>query len=289
MQHARPLVVLSLAVLCFASGAAAAPAPHDPKGQMDEIFFLSGLEEQLRILSDGLGAGLAPHIQQLPAPQAQALERAILREFSRDALQRAVEARLERAYDARNASAVLIWLRSPLGRRISKLEIAASGADAAREMQSYAQLIQTESGAPPAARVALIASLEEATGMSDFTVDLSLTSALATALGVNGALPVEHRADEDEIRAGIEAQRPMLRAQIQQVTQIAMLYSYRSLSDPELRDYVAFASGGPGQWYHGVVKSALLDAIVRASLRVGESVATDLREMPSPLPASPAQ
>lgn len=287
MLHAKSLVALPILLAALALRAAAAPAPNDPKGQMDEIFFLSGLEAQLDVVGESLEAALGQQIQQLPPAQSQALQSAVLREFAADALKRQVEGHLERAYQPQHAARVLEWLRSPIGRHIAKLDLAAARPEGALAMQRYAA--DLESNPPPAPRVSLIRQLDAATGMTDFTVDAALTAALATALGANGALPPEIRGTESDIRAAVEAQRQLLRPEMERMITASMLHSYQSLGDAELRGYIDFSNGEAGRWYHQSVKRALLDTLEGASTRVGRAVAETFTTAEDPVPASPTR
>ena len=284
--HARTPVALSVLLAALALRADAAPAPNDLRGQMDEIFFLSGLEAQLDVVGESLGAAIAPQVQHLPPAQGQALESAVLREFGADALQREVEKHLERAYQPQHAARVLQWLRSPTGRRIAKLDLAAAKPEGAAALERYARNLGADP--PPATRVSLIRQLDAATGMTDFTVDAALTSALATALGANGALPPERRGAESDIRAAVEAQRIALRPEIEMMITASMLYSYQSLGDGELLSYIDFSNSEAGHWYHESVKRALLNTLEGASTRVGRAVAATFSAAEDPVPASPA-
>jgi hypothetical protein len=287
MRRAKSVTVLFLAALSPAWIAAAAPAPGVPKGQMDEIFSLSGLEEQLELMGKGLGAALAPRLEGMPDPQRQALERALLAEFSSETLQRGMEARLERIYDARLAEAVLAWLRSPIGRRITKLEISVAGPQADAELRAYVQRAMQGDDGASAPRLALMQALDAATGMTEFTLEVTMATALATASGINGTLPAAERRDADELSRAVQAQRETLRSQIEQMTRISMLFTYRELDDTEIGQYIAFARSEAGRWYQDAVKRALLDVLVDASERVGRRVALELREAGAQ-PASPA-
>ena len=284
MLHARSLAALPILLVALAFRADAAPAPNDPKGQMDEIFFLSGLEAQLDVVGENLGAAIGPQIQHLPLAQGQALENAVLREFAAEALQREVERHLERAYQPQYAEFALQWLRSPIGRRIAKLDLAAAKPEGAAALESYARNIG--SNPPPATRVSLIRQLDAATGMTDFTVDAALTAALATTLGANGALPSANRSAESDIRAVVEAQRSALRPEIETMITASMLYSYQSLEDGELSSYIDFSNSEAGRWYHESVKRALLSTLEGASTRVGRAVAASLGAAEDPVPAS---
>jgi hypothetical protein len=287
MLHARSLVALPILLVALALRADAAPAPNDPKGQMDEIFFLSGLEAQLDVVGESLGEAIRPQIQHLPLAQGQALESAVLREFGAEGLQREVERHLERAHQPQHAELVLQWLRSPVGRRIAKLDLAAARPEGAAALQSYARNLG--SNPPPAPRVSLIRQLDAATGMTDFTVDAALTSALATTLGANAALPPAKQGAESDIRAAVEAQRDALRPEIEMMITATMLYSYQSLGDADLRSYIDFSNSEAGRWYHESVRRALLETLEGASTRVGRAVAAAFSTAEDPVPMSPAR
>jgi hypothetical protein len=287
MLHARSLVALPILLVALALGADAAPARNDPKGQMDEIFFLSGLEAQLDVVGESLGEAIRPQIQHLPLAQGQALESAVLREFGAEGLQREVERHLERAHQPQHAELVLQWLRSPVGRRIAKLDLAAARPEGAAALQSFARNLG--SNPPPAPRVSLIRQLDAATGMTDFTVDAALTSALATTLGANAALPPAKQGTESEIRAVVEAQRDALHPEIEMMITASMLYSYQSLGDTELRSYIDFSNSEAGRWYHESVKRALLETLEGASTRVGRAVAAAFSAAEDPVPMSSAR
>jgi hypothetical protein len=287
MLHARSLFALPVLLVALALRVDAAPTPNDPKGQMDEIFFLSGLEARLDLVGESLGAAIRSQIQHLPLAQGQALEDAVLREFAAGALQREVERHLERSCQPQHAELTLQWLRSPLGRRIAKLDLAAARPEGAAALQSYAG--DLGNNPPPVARLSLIRQLDAATGLTDFTVDAAITSALATTLGANAVLPPAKQGAENDIRAAVEAQREGLRPEIEMMITASMLYSYQSLGDAELRSYIDFSSSEAGRWYHESVKRALLETLEGAATRVGRTVAASFGAAEDPVPSSPAR
>ena len=72
MLHARSLAALPILLVALAFRADAAPAPNDPKGQMDEIFFLSGLEAQLDGIREKIHDRLRERIARLLGPETPA-------------------------------------------------------------------------------------------------------------------------------------------------------------------------------------------------------------------------
>jgi hypothetical protein len=248
--------------------------------EMQEIFRLSGLEAQIGALDRAVAASLVPNLQRVPAAQADVVREAVLRAWSAPVIQQDVSARLAKAHDPQQAPATLRWLRSPLGRRVTELETHASSAEGVQALEAFAQ--QLRSHPPDETRLALARALDQATGATDFAVEVSLASARAAMSAVGAALPQEKRLDPDRIEAAIEAQRPRLHEQLAMASLASTLFTYQSLGNSELETYLAFARSDAGRWYHGVVKQALLEMLTDVSSRMGRTVATALRAASAP-------
>jgi hypothetical protein len=282
----RRHALASLALLCLSAPALAATGSPRAAGEMREIFHLSGLEAQLGALDEIVAASLTPNLQRIPAGQAATVRHAALEAFSGPALQEKVAGRLAKVHHPQHAAATLRWLRSPLGVRIAELERQTSTAEGMRALEAYAQ--QLAGQAPPASRVGLARELDQAVGMTDFSVELSLASARAAMAAIGAVLPAERRLAPDKIEAAIASQRELLREQLGRASLVTTLYTYRSLKDVELEAYLAFVRGDAGRWYHGVVKQALLETLSEQAGRMGTTVAAALRAAPTPA-QSPAQ
>ena len=268
------LAVLSLAATARAS---AGPAAVD---EMQEIYRLSGLEAQVGALDRVVAAALIPNLQRVPAARAEVVRDAVLRAWSTPLLQQDVVARLAKSHDPQQAAATLRWLRSPLGRRVSELETHATSAEGVQALEAFSKELRAHP--PDETRLALARALDQATGATDFAVEVSLASARAAMSAVGAALPEEKRLEPDKIEAAIESQRQRLRDQLAMASLASTLFTYQSLSNSELETYLAFARGDAGRWYHGAVKQALLGMLTDVSGRMGRTVATALRAAPAP-------
>jgi len=283
----RRCVAASLALLFFAVPALAAPDASGKAGEMRELFRLSGLESQLGSIDDLVAASLTPNLSKVPAAQKDIVRHAALDAFSSPVLQERVFGELAKVYDAQQAAAALRWLRSPLGRRITLLEMQTSTAEGMRELETFA--LQLKKQMPPNARIALAHELDKATGATDFAVELSLACARASMSAIGAALPAERRLDPDKIEAAIESQRKVLHEQLGQVSLVSTLYTYRSLTDTELETYLMFTRGDAGRWYHDVVKQALLHVLTEQAGVMGKQVALALRAPAPGTAPSPAR
>lgn len=279
-MRAVPAILLATSLLIGTGGSAGAAKLQDPRvGQMEEIFFLSGLEAQLADFERGMDEGLQGQMSALSTPRIEMLRRAAARSFAADRLRDDVRHGLVDRYEARGAAGTLAWLRSPLGREITRMETRASRPEAMAELETYARGLTGEP--PSASRIALIDALIEATGGSEFGVDMALAAAHGVASAANATQPAAQRAPEAAIAAAIEAQRPAIERDLDAFIQISSLYTYRELSDAELSAYVDFARSDAGAWYHQAVVKELVRVIRQAAAGLGAVVAQEMGEMPS--------
>ena len=276
-MHRAALAWLAVLALAATARASAGPAAGD---EMQEIYRLSGLEAQVGALDRVVAASLIPNLQRVPAAQAEVVRDAVLRAWSTPVLQQDVLARLTTAHDPQRAAEVLRWLRSPLGRRISSLETHAASAEGVEALEAFSK--QLHSHPPDQTRLALARALDQATGATEFAVEVSLASARAAMSAVGAALPQEKRLEPDKIEAAIESQRQRLHEQLAMASLASTLFTYQSLSDSELETYLAFARGDAGHWYHDRVKQAMLGMLTDVSGRMGRTVTMALRAQPSP-------
>jgi hypothetical protein len=274
----RRAALALLAVLALAATArAAAGAAGD---EMQEIYRLSGLEAQVGALDRVVAASLTPNLQRIPAERAALVRDAVLRAWSTPVLQQDVVARLAKVHDPQQAAATLRWLRSPLGRRVTELETHATSAEGVQALEAFSQ--QLRSHPPDQTRLALARALDQATGATEFAVEVSLASARAAMSAVGAALPEEKRLEPAKIEAAIESQRQRLHDQLAMASLASTLFTYQSLSNSELESYLAFTRGDAGRWYHDAVKQALMGMLTDVSGRMGRTVATALRAAPAP-------
>jgi hypothetical protein len=285
MRHALALLAACFAWLAALPALAASGLPG-PAGEMQEIFRISGLEAQLGTLDQVVAASLAPNLQGVPPAQAQVVQRAVLSEFNAPLLKQQVESRLAKVHHPAHAAATLRWLRSPLARRITALEVAASSAESVREIERFAQNLPAQPPTP--ARVGLAREFDRATGWTEFALDVSLASARAAMTAIAAVRPDEPRLQPQQIEQAIASQRELMRNGIEQASLVSALFVYRSLSDTEFEAYIAWTKTDAGRWYHGVVREALLEVLTEVAGRMGRTVAAALRAAPAPVPAAPA-
>ena len=243
----------------------------------DEVLDLSSVRPQLAATPGRVAGEFKPRGARLNAEDTATLEQILARHFDADRLYGQVRAEFKRRAEARKLADVAEWLRSPLGQKITSLEIAARAeADAAQRALAF---VPGGRGGPPAARVALVERIDWTAGITDGSLESTLAVARAMALAVNRAVPPDERQTTAQIERQIQQLRGQARARLAQSTVAFMLYQYRSLDDDELQQYADFLGSDAGRWYMATMSKAMNRTVAVAAQRAASDV---IRAIPPP-------
>lgn len=244
-------------------------------GKVSRLMEASGINHSVtQMLPSVLGTFDAVQQQQsLPAYIHAALRDAAMQGFQTAVMLEKVRARLA-TLNEKQIDDTLAWLGTPLGRRITGLENAASDAAAMPKLMAFMEELQKRPA--PAPRLRLIQELIRATGGVDMANNVTEATAMATALGINAAQPRQQQAPAETIRKQVKASIPQMQKQTEQMMTSTMLYTYRPLSDKEIETYINFANSASGAAYHkgavAGVSDALLEAIARFMTAIPKSM-----------------
>lgn len=253
------------------------PAPATSGTTADDVLELSGVRPQLAAAPAKMVGEFKPRNARLNAEDTAALAHILARHFDADRLYGQVRGEFKRRADARKLVEVGEWLRSPLGQKITALEVAAGlETDAAQRMLAFAP---GGRGGPPAARIALVERIDWTAGITDGSLESSLAVARAMAMAINRALPPDERQTSAHIERQIQQLRGQSRAKLAQTTVAFMLYQYRSLEDDELQQYADFLAGDAGRWYTATISKAMNRTVAAAAQRAASEV---IRAIPPP-------
>lgn len=230
---------------------------------VDELLELSGLKVQLDVISAGIRMQFLGTPGRLSAQDRVVIDRIATRHFSAEMLHARMRLGLERRADATRLGEALAWYRSPLGRRITRAEIAVLGAAEDTVVVPW----------PSDDRIDYVQRLDASGGASETALEVAMTLARSLSRTLEPLRPAHQRQSaarlEDRIaRARTEAQAPVKIACLQN-----MLFAYRGLDDAELAEYVRFMESAAGQWYAATMNGALVSAVsVAAELAAVELV-----------------
>lgn len=253
------------------------PAPKTGGASAEEVLELAGVRPQLAATPAKMAGEFKPRGGRLNAEDAAALEQILARHFDADRLYSQVRADFKRRADARKLIDVAEWLRSPLGQKITALEVAAGQeTDAGQRTIAFAP---GGRGGPPAARVALVERIDWTAGITDGSLESMLAVARAMAMAINRALAPDERQTTAQIERQMQQLRGQARARLAQSTIAFMLYQYRSLEDDELQQYADFLASDAGRWYSATMSKAMNRTVAVAAQRAASEV---IRAIPPP-------
>lgn len=232
---------------------------------LDVLMERSGINGQIGQISEHIDAGLQQGGDSLPADALQTLGDIMRQQFAADKLKQSIRAQLQQNLSDKDIRAVLAWLETPLGKKITAQEIAASSVQAHQDVQDTIDKLLSDSD-----RFALIRQLDAATGASQATLAMTLNMQKAMMYGMMSAAPGS--VSEQQVQQMIQAIEPQLRSQMELMVVASMTYTYRELSDDEINQYIAFASSQAGKNYHQAFTEALSAAMAEAGDAVGREI-----------------
>ncbi|HEY7516786.1 MAG TPA: DUF4124 domain-containing protein [Methylomirabilota bacterium] len=257
-------------------GSPAREGAPKPAATVDEVLEMSGVKPQLAVAPAKMASEFKPR-RPLNAEDTAALEAILARNFAGDRLYSQIRTEFRRRADGRKLAEVAAWLRSPLGEKITAVEVAAGlEADAGQRMVAFAP---GGRGGPGPARVALMERIDWTAGVTDGALESMLAVARAMAMAINRALPPDERQTSAQIERHLQQLRGQSRAKLAQSTITFMLYQYRGLDDDELQQYADFLASDAGRWYSATMSKAMNRTVAAAAQRAASEA---IRAIPPP-------
>ena len=276
----RRLVVLAVLGIAFVASAASAAVSRTDNARvvtgaerrsetdaraLDTLLERSGLRVQLESLSAGVRVQFLLGQGRLSGEDRITIDRIVSQHFSAGALHARMRLEFEKNPDSAGLAKALEWYDSPLGRRITGLELASLIPDGGQPQDS-------ENERPSPRRLDLLRRLDAGGGASDTTVDVTMSIVGSLTRAFQPALPAVARLSRGQLENELTQVRNLTLERIRRACLLNMLSAYRDLTDDELEQYVRFVESEGGQWYMSVMNGSLLIAVDAAA----EATATEL-------------
>ena len=256
----KRLLILLLLLLPIAPLSAA-----DKTSTLKKLAEYSALRDQAREIASFAVNEIENRKKGLPEEEYQRLKNLIAQTFNEQRLYKAMYRHLEINYDANLSPRWLQHLQSPLMRKIADLEAQSAASDNFPKLIAYAQQLQQQPA--PETRTTLINTLDEVTYTSELAVESQLAVAKVLLHAINPSLPSNKQMSTSQIKAALGALRIQTTQNLQRFSLITHLYTYQSLNDKELQQYLALYQSPEGAWasdtIYQAIKAALKDAIQR--------------------------
>ena len=268
----RHFVVLAVLGAAFVAPAAAAVSrPDDSRAAtgserqseadaraLDTLLKRSGLKVQLESLSAGVRVQFLLGQGRLSGEDRLIIDRIVSQRFSAGALYARMRLEFEKNLESAKLAKALEWYDSPLGKRITGLELASLIPDGGQSLDS-------ENDHPSERRLDLIRRLDAGGGASDTTVDVTMSIVGSLIRAFQPALPAVARLSRGQLDHELTRVRNQTLERIRRACLRNMLSAYRDLTDDELEQYVRFVESEGGQWYMSVMNGTLLIAVDAAA------------------------
>lgn len=169
---------------------------------------------------------------------------------------------------------VLAWFDSDLGRKINKAEEDASSAEAYSQMRQFSAGLQSQP--PDPLRKQLISELDRAARMSELMTGMKISMALNMA-GVGESAWGHKVSYKDQMIAQINSRRALIQERSSRQVMERSLFTYRSISDNELKQYIDFFNSATGKKYTDTVTKALLTAVENSNQQAAREMRNSVK------------
>ncbi|HEV7613048.1 MAG TPA: hypothetical protein VGO37_14305 [Steroidobacteraceae bacterium] len=246
-----------------------------------KIYQEAAMREQVRATLGGMPA----HIRQLfsadiaaklSEQQLNAVTAAAKRGFRIDVFEVPALNALAANLDVATEKKISAFLESDLGRRM----VAADVATAALEEPTIDKIMKGELTAPTTPqRDAMFDKLELASRSTESTVQIFLSMGQAVAIGTAVGSGRDTAAVAESARKSGEASRAGLEQDMREPLRRYLAYSYRDMSDADLKHLLGFLTSPPGKRYVSAYIASLGAGFDAMGKRCGEQLGESLREL----------
>lgn len=262
------LTAVALAwTLAGVAGAQQAPgAPQPP--EVAEVLELAGIDAALEQIPGLVMAQIESRRADMPPGVAGKLEHAMLEAFKPALLKADARAALGGMYEPGLFAQGLVWLRAPLGKRITQFEVDAGKDENQEALGAWVENLMQN--APPKDRIILVADVVRSTDTLATVIDMIVLVAEPIVQTLNALEPVEKQRSQDAIRTVLTSMRNSLEQPMGRQLLVRGMYTYRELSDAEIVSYIQFLRSPAGQGLYKGLNASMLAAIEQAGARFAD-------------------
>ncbi len=273
------MVKKSIILLCFAQiFLPAAVYAQGSNQDLEKLLSGSGLEEQIAQIVPVMRSGIeqAAASKSMSQSETENMLREVEILFAPGRIRSDVLRNLDGTLTREEISAVLAWLQSETGRKITRLEVLDSTPEAIADTgENGASIFSNLEGRRKNAIVRLADSVKAA----EMSASVAIDTGIAMAYGLNLAMPDSPGYSLAQIRELVEQNRPQIIKRYESRVLASFAHTYRSLSDTELDAYINFVESKAGRSYNSALYAALDKAISSASQELGNHLAPRERSL----------
>ena len=257
----KPVLVVAML------GVGSAQAAPDAASVLEASPIDDIVEQYPAMLSQGIREGLKQR-GQVPPMVADTVGYVVSSSFSADKIEQQIITDLQAQLTDKQLQAVSEWYQTPIARKISNAEIAASAPEAWPQVQASAPELNRKYKGTPKAE--MFDRFDRAARATESAVDttIAVQLGLATAMSALSSESMHY----EQLERRIENQRGMLRGVVGQQVYDSYLYTYDKISAQELALYLDFLESPAGKQFSQVVTSSIQQAIMEPVESIGRQI-----------------
>lgn len=263
----KRLALVKPALVVAMLGVGSAQAAPDAASVLEASPIDDIVEQYPAMLSQGIREGLKQR-GQVPPMVADTVGYVVSSSFSADKIEQQIITDLQAQLTDEQLQAVSEWYRTPVARKISSAEIAASAPEAWPQIQASAPELNRKYKGTPKAE--MFDRFDRAARATESAVDttIAVQLGLATAMSALSSESMHY----EQLERRIENQRGMLRGVVGQQVYDSYLYTYDKVSAQELALYLEFLESPAGKQFSQVVTSSIQQAIMEPVESIGRQI-----------------
>jgi hypothetical protein len=268
-NYSRSLSLPFVLILTFLTSVPVSAGTTSDEAMIDELMELSGLTQQIPRLPqaymtfvDQLLVGLERKRYPVSKSLQWHIRQSFVHALTPERLELEIRSRLLSGLAHDTTLATLTWLQSELGKKITAVELNASSAEKSVELATFVLQLQLERPAPE--RMQLVRRVEEITQGSELATEAWEAVVATVARAIEAEFAIKDPQRREKLLEYLASERASIKGLFQQGRLLQVLFTYRSLTDEELKRYVEFLEAPTGRDVTRVVNGALQEAAITA-------------------------
>lgn len=237
---------------------------------LDRIIVESGIEAQVNQFPEIIQS-LARQAANENLQDTSDLERILSTLVTTEGMFQKIRSGLNANFNEGEAQVLLNWLNSSLGKRITRAEEQANTPQGIADMQRRAaSLLLSEQ------RLVYAEQMVVLTQPNDLMMEVQDQMAIRTFQSVSRAMRPDDRPDTGPLRRELEESRAQRRANLQEFTKLAMVYTYKPFDFSEIESYINFLKKDETRKLYEVFNTTFRDEMLEGVERFAEALAAEI-------------
>jgi hypothetical protein len=238
---------------------------------VDTVLEISGAKKQLVNIQSQAVDAYSWYKDKLTPQLYDEGNRIIAQAYGSDKLYKSLSKYFMDNFNRARLLAVKQYCESPLAQRITDLEIKASSQEGFQELKNFGDGLASSPPAPQ--RLELIKKLDKETQATELQLETIVFNFETIAKAVDTLLPAEKRLGVGELSKISENMRLKLEPILDNGTCVYFLYTYKTLSEEELKEYLNFWVSEDGKWFVQTANGAYKFALAKAAEEIAANFA----------------